>query len=93
MKMKLLPVVAAIAMALSPNAYSATMDQNAKVVGEAPKGNKFWWPEQLDLSQLRAHGVASNPYGENFNYAKAFESLDLNAVKADIREVLTCQTI
>ncbi|WP_083273145.1 catalase/peroxidase HPI [Alteromonas confluentis] len=89
MKMKLLPVVAAIAMALSPTAHSATMEQNAKVVGEAPKGNKFWWPEQLDLSQLRTHGVASNPYGENFNYAKAFESLDLNAVKTDIREVLT----
>lgn len=89
MKTKLLPVVAAISLALTPAAYSATMDQNAKVVGEAPKGNKFWWPEQLDLSQLRAHSVESNPYGDNFNYAEAFEKLDLDAVKADLREVLT----
>ncbi len=89
MKTKLLPVVAAISLALTPAAYSATMDQNAKVVGEAPKGNKFWWPDQLDLSQLRAHSVESNPYGDNFNYAEAFEKLDLDAVKADLREVLT----
>lgn len=88
MKMKLLPVVAAISLALSPNTYAATMDE-VKVVGEAPKGNKFWWPEQLDLSQLRAHSVESNPYGDDFNYAEAFEKLDLNAVKADLREVLT----
>ncbi|MBU3021828.1 catalase/peroxidase HPI [Aestuariibacter sp. A3R04] len=90
MKILLLPVVAAVAMAISPGATSSTVGHDANnVVDEAPKSNTFWWPEQLDLSQLRAHSVESNPYGDNFNYADKFESLDLNAVKTDIREVLT----
>jgi len=55
----------------------------------APRPNQFWWPEQLDLSPLRQHAAESNPLGENFNYTKAFLSLDLNAVKQDIAKVLT----
>lgn len=51
--------------------------------------NQFWWPDQLDLSPLRQHSAESNPMGEKFDYAKAFASLDLNAVKQDIRKVLT----
>lgn len=51
--------------------------------------NKFWWPEKLDLDQLRAHDSASNPYGDDFNYAKAFASVDQKALKADIKNVLT----
>jgi catalase-peroxidase len=57
--------------------------------GGAPQSNRFWWPEQLDLSPLRANGAASNPLGEQFDYAKEFASLDLAAVKQDIRKVLT----
>ena len=56
--------------------------------GEA-KSNRFWWPDQLDLSPLRAHNIASNPYGGGFNYAKEFESLDLAALKKDINDLLT----
>jgi catalase-peroxidase len=56
---------------------------------DQPKSNQFWWPEQLNLSPLRAHSPESNPYGEDFNYAEAFASLDLDAVKADLREVMT----
>jgi len=55
----------------------------------APNSNQFWWPDQLDLSPLRQHAAESNPLGEQFDYAKAFASLDLNAVKQDIRKVLT----
>ena len=55
----------------------------------APMPNKFWWPDQLDLSMLRQHDPRSNPLGEDFDYAKAFASLDLEAVKQDIRKVLT----
>lgn len=51
--------------------------------------NRDWWPNQLDLSVLRQHSELSNPMGENFNYAKAFGSLDYNALKEDIRKVLT----
>ncbi|WP_231745362.1 MULTISPECIES: catalase/peroxidase HPI [Microbulbifer] len=53
-----------------------------------PKSNQFWWPDQLDLSPLRDHGPESNPLGEDFNYAKAFNSLDLKAVKKDIETTL-----
>jgi len=54
-----------------------------------PKSNQFWWPEQLDLSPLRQHGAESNPMGDDFNYAEAFKSLDLAAVKKDIAALMT----
>ncbi|MCJ2185552.1 catalase/peroxidase HPI [Novosphingobium sp. 2638] len=50
--------------------------------------NKDWWPKSLDLSALRQHEAQSNPYGADYDYAKEFASLDLDAVKADIRKVL-----
>jgi catalase-peroxidase len=50
---------------------------------------QFWWPEKLDLSPLRQHSVESNPLGKDFDYAKAFATLDLKAVKQDIAKVLT----
>jgi len=51
--------------------------------------NKDWWPNQLKLNILRQHSAHSNPMGEDFNYAEAFKSLDLAAVKKDIVELLT----
>ncbi|WP_028021961.1 catalase/peroxidase HPI [Enterovibrio calviensis] len=54
-----------------------------------PKSNQFWWPDQLNLAPLRDHDSSSNPYGESFDYASAFEALDLSQVKADIATVLT----
>jgi catalase-peroxidase len=54
-----------------------------------PVPNQYWWPEQLDLSPLRQHGSRSNPLDEKFAYAKEFASLDLNAVKQEIKKVLT----
>jgi catalase-peroxidase len=57
-------------------------------IGQA-KTNQFWWPEQLNLSALRDHDQRSNPYGANFDYAKQFQSLDLDAVKQDIDALLT----
>ncbi|WP_076539570.1 catalase/peroxidase HPI [Shewanella sp. UCD-KL21] len=53
------------------------------------KTNQFWWPDQLNLSPLRDHDSRSNPYGEDFNYATAFNSLDLAQVKRDIDALLT----
>jgi len=53
------------------------------------RSNQFWWPDQLDLSPLRDHDARSNPLGEDFDYAAAFNQLDLDAVKADIDHVLT----
>ncbi|MBM3915408.1 MAG: catalase/peroxidase HPI [Sphingomonadales bacterium] len=51
--------------------------------------NRDWWPHQLKLNILRQHTAASNPMGANFNYAKEFLSLDLQAVKKDIMKVMT----
>ena len=53
------------------------------------KPNKFWWPEQLDLSPLRTHGIESNPMGADFSYAEEFATLDLDAVKSDIEALMT----
>ncbi len=53
------------------------------------KPNQFWWPEKLDLSPLRQNSAESNPLGKEFNYARAFASLDLKALKLDIAKVLT----
>jgi catalase-peroxidase len=53
------------------------------------KSAQFWWPERLDLSPLRQHAPQSNPYGEDFDYAEAFERLDLAALKADLKELMT----
>ncbi len=51
--------------------------------------NSFWWPEQVDLSPLRRNAPESNPLGRDFDYAKEFATLDLAAVKADLKKVLT----
>ena len=55
----------------------------------APRSTQFWWPDQVDLSPLRRNAAESNPLGEGFDYGKAFASLDLNAVKLDLKSVLT----
>ncbi|MBJ6999017.1 MULTISPECIES: catalase/peroxidase HPI [Streptomyces] len=52
-------------------------------------GNRQWWPERLNLKILAKNPPAANPLGEEFDYAAAFQSLDLPAVKRDIEEVLT----
>ena len=54
-----------------------------------PMSNKDWWPERLDLDPLRQHAAESNPLGADFDYAKAFSSLDIEAVKKDLRELMT----
>jgi len=48
-----------------------------------------WWPNQLDLKILHQHSQLSNPMGEEFNYAKEFKSLDLNAVIKDLHALMT----
>lgn len=55
----------------------------------APRPNQFWWPDKLDLSPLRRNSAESNPLGTTFDYAKEFQTLDLNAVKNDLKAVLT----
>ncbi|MFF0051996.1 catalase/peroxidase HPI [Streptomyces sp. NPDC005498] len=52
-------------------------------------GNRQWWPERLNLKILAKNPGVANPLGEEFDYAEAFKTLDLPAVKRDIAEVLT----
>jgi catalase-peroxidase len=54
-----------------------------------PRSNQDWWPNQLNLQVLRQHSPRSNPMGEDFNYAEEFKTLDLDALKRDIFEVMT----
>ncbi len=61
----------------------------ATMVQGQPTPNQFWWPDRIDLSPLRQNAAESNPLGPKFDYAKAFATLDLSAVKKDIAQVLT----
>ena len=58
------------------------------VAGDQPT-NRDWWPNQLKLNILRQHSSLSNPMDKNFNYAKEFKSLNLEAVKKDIFDLMT----
>ena len=56
--------------------------------GHRPRSNQDWWPNQLDLSVLHQHSDKGNPLGEGFDYRTEFEQLDLDALRADLVEVL-----
>ena len=51
--------------------------------------NDYWWPNRLDLSPLRIESVGMDPRGEDFDYAEAFNSLDLDALVADLKSLMT----
>lgn len=67
---------------------SSTTPQKQNVGGRGTS-NRDWWPNQLKLSILRQHSPLSNPMENTFNYAEAFKSLDLQAVKQDLRQLMT----
>ena len=54
-----------------------------------PRTNQDWWPNQLNLQVLHQHSPRANPMGEDFDYAAEFKTLDLDALKRDIFEVMT----
>jgi len=61
----------------------------SKPVAGNGTGNRDWWPNQLKLNILRQHSSLSNPMGNSFNYAEEFKTLDLDAVKKDLFELMT----
>ncbi|MCF3111266.1 catalase/peroxidase HPI [Niabella sp. CC-SYL272] len=66
--------------------HNGTLKQN---VGGGGTRNRDWWPNQLKLNILRQHSSRSNPMEKDFNYAEAFKSLDLEAVKKDLHALMT----
>jgi catalase-peroxidase len=54
-----------------------------------PRTNQDWWPNQVDLSVLHQHSPLSNPMDEDYSYAEEFKSLDLEALKQDLIDVMT----
>lgn len=62
--------------------------QKVKATGSGTR-NKDWWPNALNLDMLRKHSSKSNPMNEDFDYPKAFESLDYYALKEDLRKIMT----
>jgi catalase-peroxidase len=54
-----------------------------------PRTNRDWWPDQLDLNVLHQHTPQGNPMGEDFDYAKEVESLDVEALKQDLVDLMT----
>jgi len=81
-KSTLLKTATALGLTLLATTGSLAADATAT-------SNQFWWPNKLNLDQLRAHDERSNPYGDQFNYAEAFASVDMAALKKDIETTLT----
>ncbi len=75
------PLAALLGLALFPF--------HALAADGEPRPNSFWWPDLVDLSALRRNAAESNPLGADYDYAKTFATLDLAAVKADLKKVLT----
>jgi len=73
-------------VAEADGASGATMKSNSNMKATS---NSDWWPNQLNLSILHQNSSKSNPMGQDFNYIEEFKSLDYQALKKDIRDVLT----
>lgn len=81
---KTIPLITAIVVAMSSGLQAAS-----EMGDGAAKNKHFWWPDQLNLDPLRQHSPESNPYGDDFDYAAAFKTVDLKALKKDIEKHMT----
>src|SRR5215467_14281934 len=73
-----------------------TQETQQNIEGKCPfsstasgRTNREWWPNQLNLQVLHQHSPLSDPMGEEFDYAKEFKTLDLNAVVKDLHTLMT----
>src|SRR2546429_4000148 len=81
---------------VSPESQSKGQGKNQPTESKCPFNhgasaptNRDWWPNQVNLQVLHQHSTLSNPMGEEFDYAKEFKSLDLNAVIKDLHALMT----
>ena len=77
-------VVAVLAMGIS-----LVVPVDRAVAQDRAPDNDYWWPDRLNLDPLRQTSPESNPLGDDFDYREAFESLDLEALKAELAELMT----
>ena len=83
------PVAHDSAAADGSESENPAIDSPTPKTGGRPHTLKDWWPNSLDLSVLHAHSSKGNPLGEDFRYDREFATLDVEALKRDITEVLT----
>jgi catalase-peroxidase len=69
--------------------WGEIMDENSEKTVRKVMTNIDWWPNQLNLDLLRQHSSKSDPMDEDFNYAEEFKSLDFEALKKDLHELMT----
>ncbi|MCQ0112579.1 catalase/peroxidase HPI [Zhouia amylolytica] len=81
---------------MSHSSHNSNGESKCPFSGGAPKKaagggarNRDWWPNQLKVNILRQHSSLSNPMGDDFDYAKAFKSLDYDALKKDLNDLMT----
>ena len=82
------PVMHDSATAQGSESENPAIDSPTVKTGGRPNSLKDWWPNMLDLSVLHAHSPQGNPLGADYDYAKAFEGLDVEALKRDLVEVM-----
>jgi catalase-peroxidase len=85
--MKIFKILIIFSLSVS-SSFAKDTNEEYDNSSKAKVNNQFWWPERLDLTPIRQHSVESNPFGPNFDYAKEFKKLDIQAVKEDIKAVL-----
>ncbi|MCR5883831.1 catalase/peroxidase HPI [Rhizobacter sp. J219] len=69
--------------------FSGAQQPQRKHTAAGAKGNRDWWPDQLNLAILHLHSAKANPMGEDFKYAREFKTLDLDAVVKDLNALMT----
>ncbi len=84
MRKRTISVITLLAIGISP-----FLPVNLALAQDSAPTNDYWWPNRLSLEPLRQTSPESNPLGEDFDYAKEFEGLDLDALKADLEELMT----
>lgn len=75
-------------LSCSTSKHELDMSEKMALNQGEPRPNQFWWPNIVDLSPLRQHAKESNPLGDNFDYAKEFEKVDLKRVKIELSKLM-----
>lgn len=81
---KSLSLATVLAVGLSP-----LVPLNLANAQDSAPGNDYWWPNRLSLEPLRQNNIESNPLGADFDYSEAFNSIDMDELKADLIELMT----